>query len=110
MLKQNILRKNHQYQLVINKRQQVVTNAVVLYHLDNDSQLKIGISISKKFANAVKRNRYRRQTRHILDKLNLWDQFQKDVVLILRKPFLQMDNKKQTEAIKSVFERLRDGQ
>jgi len=106
MKKLNILRKNHLFQSVINSKQQVVTKAVVLYHVNNDSSLRIGISISKKFANAVKRNRHRRQVRHILDELNLWDQYQKDVVLIIRKPFLTMEHPKQLKAIKSAFERL----
>ena len=106
MLKQNVLRKNHQFQLVINKKKQVVTEAIVLYHLNNNTHLRIGISISKKFANAVKRNRYRRQVRHILDNLNVWNKYKKDVVLILRKPFLKMDYKRQTKAIKTALERL----
>lgn len=106
MLKKNILRKNHQFQKVISKKQQVVTKAIVLYHLNNNFGLRIGISISKKFANAVKRNKYRRQIRHIFDKLNLWDQYSKDIVLIVRKPFLEMDNIKKVEAIKTIFERL----
>ena len=106
MLKQNVLRKNHMFQDVINNKKQVVNKAIVLYHLKNNSNLRVGISISKKFANAVNRNKYRRQIRKILDKLNLWEQYSLDVVLIVRKPFFQMDNNKKIETIKSIFERL----
>ena len=104
MLKKNILRKNHQFQDVINHKQQLVSKYIVLYQKRNNRGLRIGISISKKFANAVNRNKYRRKVRAALDNLNLWDK-NLDVVLIIRKPFMQLTFEQMQTQIKKSFER-----
>ena len=105
MLKTQIVRKNHEFQSIINTRDQTVTKFIVLYKKENNSGLRVGISISKKFANAVNRNKYRRKVKSILDNLGLWDK-KLDVVLIVRKPFMQLSFEEMQKKIKSIFERV----
>lgn len=107
MLKDNRLRKNWQFQDIIDKNKQIVTKGLVVYFIPNDlNRLRVGISVSKKFENAVGRNRQRRQVRAALDLLP--NQFIKsfDIVIILRKPFLTMEFDKKKNALKEVLERL----
>ncbi len=105
MLKKHILRKNHQFQDIINKREQSVSKYIVIYKVKNDSELRVGISISKKFANAVNRNKYKRKVKAALDNLNLWDK-KLDVVLIIRRPFMELSFQEMEVQIKKSFERI----
>ena len=105
MLKKNIIKKNFEFQDIIQKKRQKVSKYLVAYSQNNKDELRVGISISKKFANAVNRNKYRRKVRSILDLLNMWS-IKKDVVLILRKSFLDLSFKEMTEEIKKILERI----
>lgn len=109
MKKNQIIRKNHQFQAIIRSNKQVVSKYVVAYQIGNTTGLRIGISVSKKFANAVYRNKYRRQVRHILDSLDFWDT-KKDVILIIRKSFFNLDHKSKTKQIRHILERVASGQ
>ena len=105
MLKKNIIKKNFEFQDIIQKKRQKVSKYLVAYSQNNKDELRVGISISKKFANAVNRNKYRRKVRSILDSLNMWS-IKKDVVLILRKSFLDLSFKEMTEEVKKILERI----
>ena len=87
MTKNHVIKKNHEFQKIIKKRKQKVSKYLVAYVVENNTELRVGISISKKTANAVYRNRYRRQVRSILDQINVRN-LKKDIVLILRKEFI----------------------
>ena len=105
MKKTQIVRKNHEFQSIINSRNETVSKYVVLYKRKNDNGLRVGISISKKFANAVNRNKYKRKVKSILDNLGLWDK-KLDVVLIVREPFMQLSFEEMQIKIKKIFERV----
>ncbi|MCM1194314.1 MAG: ribonuclease P protein component [Corallococcus sp.] len=56
------LKKNYQYNYVYKHAQSVADrNLVLLYCKSNNKQSKVGFSVNKKFGNAVRRNRIRRQ-------------------------------------------------
>ena len=105
MKKSQIVRKNHEFQSIMGTRDQTVSKFIVLYKRSNESGLRVGISISKRFANAVNRNKYKRKVKSILDNLNLWDK-KMDVVLIIRKPFMQLSFEEMQKKVKSIFERV----
>ena len=105
MKKDNTLRKNWEFQKIINNKKQIVSEDLILYYMKNDKNLRVGISISKKFANAVNRNRNKRQVRNALDLINIWD-LKYDVIIILRKNFLLLDFQSKVKKIKEMFERL----
>lgn len=56
------LKKNYQYNYVYKHAKSTADkHFVMLYCQSNNKQTKVGFSISKKYGNAVKRNRIRRQ-------------------------------------------------
>lgn len=105
MLKDNTLKKNREFQDLINSKKQYVSHFLIFYFKPNDSKMRVGISISKKFANAVGRNKQRRQTKAALDLINPWDK-KFDVVIILRKDFLTLPFERKVEELKKMMERL----
>lgn len=106
MKKVNVLRKNWQFQEIIDSRKQHVSNFLIFYFRANHDELRVGISISKKFANAVLRNKYRRQTRAALDLVAPWEK-KYDIVIMLRKPFLDLPLDRKVEELRKMFERMK---
>lgn len=107
MLKKNIIRKNFEFQEIINSKVQTVSKTLILYYRPNQNELRVGISISKKFANAVNRNFYRRQVRKILDEIQYYN-LAMDVIIILRKAFLVLNYEQKKQELKKILARLRD--
>ena len=104
MTKDQIVKKNHEFQKIL-KGESVASETLVVYLKPNNKTLRVGISVPKKFLGAVGRNKQRRHVREILTKLKIWNK-QYDCVLILRKKFLNLTfEKKQNELIK-IFERI----
>ena len=87
MKKINRLRKNEDFQKLIQKKQSVADDRFVIYYGENDlGHMRIGVSVSKKMGNAVERNLYKRQLRGMLYELcNLSDS--SDLVVIIRRKF-----------------------
>ncbi|NQZ29359.1 MAG: ribonuclease P protein component [Mycoplasmatales bacterium] len=107
MKKQFRLQHNREFQSIIKKRKQFVTNSIILYYAKNDDHLRVGLSVSKKFGNAVVRNRMRRKARAIIREMRVLD-LKYDVVLIVRKNFINASFEKQQKAIMQIFERLKN--
>ena len=106
MKRENRLRKNYDFQRIINSRKSVVSKFLVIYYLPNSEQKnRVGISISKKFANAVGRNKVRRQVRSILDAHYKFDK-PLDMVIMVRKPFINSEFTKKEEEFKKILERI----
>lgn len=79
------LKKNYQYNYVYKHAKSVSDkNFVLLYCASNVSQTKVGFSVSKKYGNAVRRNRIRRQLKSAVSQnvLSLKDGF--NVIFIPR--------------------------
>lgn len=107
MKKQNRLRKNHDFQRIISSKKSVVSKHLVIYYQPNKlNRSQIGISVSKKFANAVGRNRLRRQVRAILDDVNMFD-LSFDIVLIVRKPFMTATHEDKVKSLKESLRRIK---
>lgn len=107
MKKEYIVKKNWEFQKIIDNKKQIVTSYYVLYYLPNNvNHLRVGISIPKKFANAPDRNLNRRHIREILHKIdNIWS-LNIDIVIILRKNVIEAKFAKKEKELKKVFERL----
>lgn len=107
MKKENRLRKNHQFQKIISRKEMFVSKYLVLYYKENNLKTaRIGISVSKKFANAVGRNKQRRQVRAILDTINPFNK-PYDLVIIVRKPFIEADFETKRNSLTKLIERLK---
>ncbi|WGI36657.1 ribonuclease P protein component [Mesomycoplasma lagogenitalium] len=108
MKKENRLKKNWEFQDVINNKKQIVTKSLILYY-KSFNIFQIGISVPKKFSNAVKRNYYRRQIKSILNKIN-YKEIKFQIVLILRKGFLNLSFQEKENEIIKIFRRLGSGE
>ena len=106
MKKINRLRKNHDFQRVINSKKSIVSKNLVIYFIPNkESGARVGISISKKFTNAVGRNKIRRQVRALLDEINIYAMTY-DIVLIIRRPFMSASYSEKLISLKKQLERM----
>jgi len=67
------VRKNEEIEKIIKRKDTVGDQFFVVYKLENPAlpHLRFAISVSKKFGNAVERNRMRRRIREIVQKAGL---------------------------------------
>jgi len=106
MKKENSLKKNKDFQKIIENRQSVGCSTLVIYYLKNNLEYaRVGISCSKKIGNAVIRNRTKRQVRSLLDStLNLNTSI--DYIVIVRNKFLEQEYEKNLKDIKYLLEKI----
>ncbi|MGL5733084.1 MAG: ribonuclease P protein component [Metamycoplasmataceae bacterium] len=104
MKKQEIVKKTQEFQNIIRNKKQFVSNELILYYMKNDS-FQIGISIPKKFVNAVGRNYLRRQIRAIVSNID-YQSIKYKVILIIRKDYMKLTYIEKEKAIKKFIERL----
>lgn len=93
MKKENRLKKNEDFQLVFAKGKSVANRQFVLYKLEKKEQshFRIGISVSKKLGNAVKRNYIKRCIRQAFHELEASLINHYDYVIIARQPTANLD-------------------
>lgn len=73
MKKEYRVKKSKQIEMIIKKRQSVANKHFVLYKKENheNHHFRFAVSVSKKYGNAVKRNKIKRQVREIIAKLDI---------------------------------------
>ncbi|MBZ4195349.1 ribonuclease P protein component [Mycoplasma tauri] len=98
------LRKSQDFDEIIKSKKQISNNFLVLYYARADN-FKLGITIPKKFCNAVLRNYYKRQVKAIVHSLNIYD-LNFHCVLILRKSFLKNNFETKQESVNKIFKKL----
>ena len=90
MKKKDIIKSQQDFSTLIRTGRFIKTNDYVIYHKDNDlNKKRFGIAISNKLGNAVTRNKLKRQTREIIDKLNYLFKNNKDYIIMIRKGCLE---------------------
>ncbi|MBN4089334.1 ribonuclease P protein component [Mycoplasma enhydrae] len=107
MNKKNTVKKNWEFQKILDTRSQVISRNLIIY-FTKSNYFRVGISIPKQFANAVKRNHYRNQIRSILRKMDT-SKINYDTILIARKSFFALTWEQKKEAIYKIYERITDG-
>ena len=92
MKKINIVRSNQDFNDVIKTGDCLKNKYFILYYKSSNYPVyRFGISVPKKFCNAVNRNKLKRKVRNILDNYkNLYSK-QKDYIIIVRKSCLNED-------------------
>ena len=95
----NRIKKSDEFLLTIKKGKAYRSDAYTIHISNNQlSYTRVGISVSSKLGNAVTRNRIKRQVRSMCDSILNYDNQSLDIVIIVRKPFLDgvfSDNKSQ---------------
>ncbi|MTH75947.1 ribonuclease P protein component [Metamycoplasma hominis] len=105
--KNNVVKKNWEFQKILDSHNQVVSRNLIIYFNKSDF-FKVGISIPKQFANAVLRNHYKNQIRSILRNID-FSTLNYETVIIARKGFLSLDWNQKVKEVKKLYERIADG-
>ena len=92
MKKVNRIRKNEEFSRIIGERHSLSSAGFVLYHSDKKfDSCRVGISVSKKLGDAVDRNKIKRQVREMIKAIIDFDNYPKDIIVIVRNPYLEKD-------------------
>ena len=84
------IRKNEEFTQIISKKHSIASANFVLYYDDKkQDNCRVGISVSKKLGDAVDRNRIKRQVREMAKALIDFENGSKDVIIIVRSPFVK---------------------
>ncbi|AIU33757.1 ribonuclease P protein component [Metamycoplasma hominis] len=105
--KNNVVKKNWEFQKILDSHNQVISRNLIIYFNKSDF-FKVGISIPKQFANAVLRNHYKNQIRSILRNID-FSTLNYETVIIARKGFLSLDWNQKVKEVKKLYERIADG-
>lgn len=99
MKKKEVVKKARDFDLIINKGKRVSNKAFNIFIMKNETEKPIfGIAVSKKLANAVYRNKYKRQIRNIIDNnKNDFKNYSKYIIMIkasgIELPFEEKEKK-----------------
>ena len=97
------VRKNEDFSQIIAQKHSKASAGFVIYSSQRKmDHARVGISVSKKMGDAVTRNRIKRQLREMIRALIDFESCDKDLVIIVRKPFLERsfsDNKNDLEIV-----------
>ncbi|ENY53990.1 ribonuclease P protein component [Metamycoplasma alkalescens] len=107
MNKKNTVKKNWEFQKILDSRNQVISRNLIVY-FNKSNYFRVGISIPKQFANAVQRNHYKNQIRAILRKMDV-TKINYDTVIIARKNFFSLSWEEKVLAVHKIYERIING-
>ncbi|MGX9340535.1 ribonuclease P protein component [Mycoplasma sp. 128] len=105
MNKKHVVKKNWEFQKIIDGKKQFVSRYVIVYY-EKWPTFQVGISIPKAFANACTRNKYKNQIRQIVRKSDFFNISARSVIIV-RKDFFTIDFAKKELEIKKLYERIR---
>ena len=107
MKKEEVVKKNKDFDYIIKNGQCRKNNEFVIYYIDNEKEYnRFGISVSKKIGNAVTRNYYKRVIRNICDKSkNLYSKG-KDYIIIMRKGLVSLNYSETQKSFDDLLEKI----
>ena len=90
MKKREMIKSKKVFTTLIKTGKFIKTKDYVIYYKENNlEKIRFGIAISNKIGNAVIRNKLKRQTREIIDKLKYLFKNNKDYIIMIRKGCLE---------------------
>jgi len=90
MKKKDIIKSQKEFNLLIKTGRFIKNDDYVIYYKDNNLlKQRYGVAVSTKLGNAVIRNKLKRQTKEIIDKLNYLFKNNKDYIIMIRKGCLE---------------------
>ena len=106
MKKELRVKRNEDFQKIIQARKSVACKEFVLYSLKNEYEhMRIGFSVSKKLGNAVTRNRIKRQVREMAREV-FDSNYSYDYVLIVRNGYLEKDFHQNLQSLQVLYSRM----
>ncbi len=93
MYRKNRLRKNEEFQIIFKQGKSVANRQFVIYSLEKEKQddFRVGISVSKKMGNAVKRNHLRRWIKEMIRLRSEEMKTNQDLIVICRLPAVDLE-------------------
>ncbi len=107
MDREHTVKKSIEFNEIIKNSKYVKNDLYVIYYRDNNySNYRFGISVSKKLGNAVNRNKYKRQTRSIINNYKNNYQNNVDYIIIIRNGFVDKKFKEKELGFISLINRI----
>ena len=92
MKKRYRIKKNEEFAKIIQYKHRKSSAAFVVYFTDAKEDIsRVGISVSKKLGDAVKRNKIKRQVREMVKDIVDFENCHKDLVIIVKPAYLDKD-------------------
>lgn len=105
MKKYEIIKKNIEFNDIINTGKLLKNKIYIIYYKDSEVNFpKFGLAISKKFGNAVNRNRAKRQIRAILD-MHKENIVANQYIIMIRKDFRDASYQEKEEYLVDLLSR-----
>lgn len=109
MKNQRIIKKNYQFQAIINQKQAKVNATYVLHYLDRPQSkgLSYGISVGKKLGPAATRNKIKRQVRMMVKQLlKTYGDAKIEVIIMVRSKFQSQDYQKNYQELENLLKKI----
>ena len=107
MKKKEIIKSKVIFTDLIKNSNYIKTKEYVIYYKENNIQKKrFGFAISNKIGNAVTRNKLKRQTKEIIDKLKSMFKNNTDYIIMIRKGCLESSFNKRLDSLKNKIEEI----
>lgn len=108
MKKEYRLKKNEDFQKVINKKNFISNDSYTMYYYKNSFEyIRIGISVSKKIGNSVIRHKVKRQINEMIRKICNID-FSYDIIIIARSKFLDNDFQRNYLSLETLYKKIKE--
>jgi len=103
----NRIKSNEDFVYTVRNSRALKSPSYIVHFKNNELSIcRVGISVSKKLANAVMRNRIKRQIRAMCDSLINYSLHAFDIVIVVKEPFLKNDFNTNKELLMKIFEQI----
>ena len=106
MKRKNSLKDKKQFNSLIKNGKKKFNKHLSIYWEKSEFTL-VGISIPKKIANSVNRNKNKRILKNILDEITFFDKHNLNIIFIARKDFLIQSYKNKKEIVENILKNIK---